>query len=114
MIQKRCEEKTFDRKRHFLTPPISRAKGILSKLRHNAPIKICLQVYYAIFYSHLIYGCSLWGLTTKENLDIIEVLQNKCLRIITFSDFRSHSNPLFFEIVESKRNNPDSTVEISL
>ena len=37
-----------------LSKKLSRANGILSKLRHNAPSGICLQVYYAIFYSHLI------------------------------------------------------------
>ena len=48
-----------------------RANSILSKLRHNAPIETCLQVYYAIFYSHLIYGCNIWGLTKEENLNKI-------------------------------------------
>ena len=57
---------------------LSRANGILSKLRYNVPIEICLQVYYAIFFSHLIYGCNVWGLTTEENLHKIEVLQKKC------------------------------------
>ena len=32
-----------------LSKKLSRANGILSKLRHNAPIGIRLQVYYAIF-----------------------------------------------------------------
>ena len=50
-----------------LSNKLSRAIGILSKLRHYAPINICLQVYYAIFYSHLIYGCNIWGLSTNEN-----------------------------------------------
>ena len=77
---------------------LSRANGILSKLRHNAPINTCLQVYYAIFHSHLIYGCSLWGLTTEENLNKIEILQKTCLRIMTFSDFSSHTNPLFMDL----------------
>ena len=36
-----------------LSKKLSRANGILSKLRHHAPIEICLQVYYAILYSHL-------------------------------------------------------------
>ena len=49
-----------------LSKKLSRANGILSKLRHNVPIEACLQVY-AIFYSHLIYGCNVWGLTTEEN-----------------------------------------------
>ena len=36
-----------------LSKKLSRANGILSKLRHNAPIGICLQVYYAIFFISL-------------------------------------------------------------
>ena len=58
-----------------LSKKLSRANGILSKLRHNAPLGTCLQVYYAIFYSHVTYGCSIWGLTKGENLKNIEVLQ---------------------------------------
>ena len=81
-----------------LSHKLSRANGILSKLRHHAPINICLQVYYAIFYSHLIYGCNIWGLTTEENLNKIEVLQKKCVRIMTFSDFNSHTNSLFIDL----------------
>ena len=49
-----------------LTKRLSRANGILSKLRHNSLINTCLHVYYVIFYSHLIYGCSIWGLTTHR------------------------------------------------
>ena len=81
-----------------LSKNLSRANGILSKLRHNAPINTYLHVYYAIFYSHLIYGCSLWGLTTDENLYKIEIPQKKCLRIMTFSDFNSHTNRLFIDL----------------
>ena len=36
-----------------LSSKLSRANGILSKLRHNAPLTTCLQVYYALFYSYL-------------------------------------------------------------
>ena len=50
------------------------------------------------FYSHLIYGCNIWGLTTEENLNKIEVLQKKCLRIMTFSAFNSHTNQLFSDL----------------
>ena len=72
--------------------------GILSKLRHNAPREVCLNVYYALFYSHLIYGINVWGLTTEENLKKIETLQNKCVRILTFSDFDAHANPLYLSL----------------
>ena len=83
---------------HILQLSKKFSNGILSKLRHNAPIETCLQVYYAIFYSHLIYGCNIWGLTTEENLNKMEVLQKKCLRIMTFSVFNSHTNQLFIDL----------------
>ena len=81
-----------------LSKKLSRANGILSKLRYNAPLSTCLQVYYAIFYSNLIYGCNVWGLTTNENLDKIEVLQNKCVRILKFAPYNSHANSLFIDL----------------
>ena len=81
-----------------LSKKLSRANGILSKLRHYAPLETCLQVYYALFYSHLNYACNIWGLTTEENLKKIEVLQKKCIRIMTFSEFDSHTNPLFVDL----------------
>ena len=81
-----------------LSKKLSRANGILSKLRHYASIEICLQVYYAIFYSRLIYGCNIWGLTSEENLKKIEILQKRCIRIMTFYDPRSYTNPLFIKL----------------
>ena len=80
-----------------LSNKLSRANGILSKLRHYAPFKTVLQVYCAIFYSHLTYGCNVWGLTSGVNLKKIEVLQKKCLRIMTFSDFGCHTNNVFIQ-----------------
>ena len=67
-----------------LSVKLSRVNGIVSKLRHNAPLDVCLQIYYALFYSDLSYGCGIWGLTTKSNIDIINNVQNRCIRIITF------------------------------
>ena len=63
-----------------------------------ASIKTCLQVYYAIIYSHLSYGCNFWGLTSEENLKMVEISQKKSLRILTSSDFRCHNNPLFIQL----------------
>ena len=83
---------------HELSKKLSRANGILSKLRYNAPIDICLQVYYSLFYSHLIYGCNIWGLATNENIEKIEILQKKCVRILTFSPFNSHTSDIFKEM----------------
>ena len=82
-----------------LSKKLSRANGILSKLRYNAPVEVCIQVYYALFYSTLIYGCNAWGLASKKNIETIEVLQRKCIRILTFSAFDSHiPNQTFIDL----------------
>ena len=52
-----------------LSTTLSRANGILSKLRYNSPRNICLNAYYSIFYSHLIYGSNMWGLTSDSNIE---------------------------------------------
>ena len=53
---------------HELKKKLSTANGILSKLRYNASRDVCIQVYYALFYSNLIYGCNAWGLSSDENI----------------------------------------------
>ena len=64
-----------------LSKKLSRANGILSKLRYNVSLETCIQVYYAIFFSYLIIGCNVWGFTSEKNIKDIQVLQNKCVRI---------------------------------
>ena len=93
-------DKFLDWNKHIqeLSKKLSRANGILSKLRYNTPIDICLQVYYAIFYSYLIYGCNIWGFTSEENLNSIQVLQNKCLRIITFAPYDANVDQTFLDL----------------
>ena len=83
---------------HNLSIQLSRTNGILSRLRYNASLDICLQVYFAIFFSHLTFGCNLWGLTSEENISKIEVLQRKCVRIKTFSPYNSHSSEIFMDM----------------
>ena len=81
-----------------LSNTLSRANGILSKLRYNAPRNVCLNVYYSIFYSHLIYGSNIWGLTSESNIKKIEKLQEKCAKILTFSNFKCEPNPVLTEL----------------
>ena len=80
-----------------LSKKLSRTNGILSKIRHFVTMKILISLYYSIFYSHILYGCSVWSMTTKSNLDIITVLQKKCIRIMNHAPFNSHTNELFIK-----------------
>ena len=82
-----------------LSKKLSQANGILSKLRYNMPLEVCIQVYYSNFYSLMIYGCNVWGLTSQKNINKIEVLQNKCIRILKFLPFDAHiPNQTFIDL----------------
>ena len=88
---------SWDVQTNQLSKKLSKANGILAKLRHFAPKETLISVYYSIFYSHLHYGCPVWSLTEKENLDTITILQKKCMRIINFAPFNSHTNNMFLD-----------------
>ena len=82
-----------------LSKKISRGIGILAKLRHFVSIQILLQMYNAIIYSFLTYAVLLWGNTYITNLSPLITLQKKAIRIITFSDYRAHTSPLFIKML---------------
>ena len=73
---------------------LSRAVGMLSKIRHFVKYETLHMIYYGIFSSILMYGSQIWG---QHNgiVKRLQILQNKALRIMTFSPFRTSANPLF-------------------
>ena len=83
---------------------LSRANGILSKLCYFVPRDICIPVCYSLFYTHLIYGCLVWSYSRKSNIDRLIKLQNRCIRVIDFSDFDSHTDPQYSELKLIKVN----------
>ena len=86
---------SFDYHINQLSKKLSKSNGILAKLRHYTSRPTLISVYYSIFYSHIIYGCPVWSLSTSNNLNLISTIQKKCLRIINFSPMNSHTNILF-------------------
>ena len=88
---------SWDRNTFQLSKKLSRTNGILCKLRHLTPKSTLISIYYSLFYSHLTYGCSVWSLTSQKNSDILNILQKKCIRIITFSNYDCHTNALFID-----------------
>ena len=81
-----------------ISSKLSRANGILSKLRYYVPEHTCLTVYYSLFYSCILYGSLVWSFTNKTNIDKLTKLQRKCIRIITFSDYKAPTDPLFIKL----------------
>lgn len=84
---------------HFSTliPKLSRANGMLAKIRHFVSRETLINVYYAIFNSHLIYGSIVWGKLPRYILDKIRSLQNKALRLMHFENIFSKASHLYVE-----------------
>ena len=70
---------------------------VFYELRYLTPKPTLIYIYYSLFYSYLTYGCSVWSLTSQKNLDILNILQKKCIRIITFNNYDCHTNVLFID-----------------
>ena len=80
---------------NILMTKLKRANGMLSKARHFVPQEELRSLYYAIFSSHLVYGCQVWGQNSNSITDKVFRLQNRAMRIISFSDFHAEALPLY-------------------
>ena len=49
-------------------------------------------------YPFLIYGILAWGHTYQTTINPLYILQKKCLRIMTFSEYNAHTNLLFLKL----------------
>jgi len=74
---------------------ISRGIGILYKLKYFVPEKILFSLYCTLILPHINYCVLVWGNAAKKYLEKIYKLQKKALRIVSDSNYRSHSAPLF-------------------
>ena len=96
---------TFKNHIDELSKKVSRAIGVLYKLRPYVTAKILTNVYYAIVYPFLLYGVVVWGNACKTLLEPIHIMQKKIVRMITYNDNYptipgplAHSPPLFHKL----------------
>ena len=77
-----------------LHPKLSRAIGMLCKIRHFVNHETLCMIYYGIFSSILMYGSQIWG-HHEGVVKKLQILQNKALRIMNFCPPRTSATPLF-------------------
>ena len=83
---------------HYVTIKLSKAIGILSKIRYYTPKHVLINLYYSFIQSHLNYGLLNWSSTATTNLECIRLKLRKAIRIITFRNKYEHSKPLFKDL----------------
>ena len=87
----------------YLCLKLSKTVGILSKVRYYVSKHILVMLYYALVYPLLTYGVHVWGLTFPTFLTQLFINQKRAIRIIPFSEPKSHSEPLFNSSVRVTR-----------
>ena len=72
---------------------ISRAIGVMYRLKQIYLHAVLLTLYQANIYPHFIYGLLVWG-SKIENSDPLHLLQKKALKIVAKQDYIAHSEPI--------------------
>ena len=75
---------------------LSRAIGILYKIRPFVNTKIMKDIYYALIYSHLVYAIEVWGSACDTHLSNIMTQQKRSVRVMSYKDqFPDLPGPLY-------------------
>ena len=78
-----------------LCTKLSSVCGVISKVRHYLDRESLMLIYNSLFDSRLRYGILAWGTTSEQKLSKLRSLQNRVVRFITFSPFRTSVAPLY-------------------
>ena len=81
----------------YISNKISKATGVIIKARMLGK-KALLSLYYSLVYPYLTYCCQVWGATYLYNIEILNKLQKKAIRIICSQSKYAHTEPLYKEL----------------
>ena len=73
-----------------ISKTISRATGLLYKIRPFVNNKTLKMLYYSLVYPHLNYVTEVWGSADPSYLNRILILQKRIVRMLTSNDIRKH------------------------
>ena len=81
-----------------LCSKLSSALFALRTLRNKVELPTLIQVYHALFESHLIYGIVFWGNSSNSNILRVLKLQKKAVRLLAGLQFRDSCRETFKEL----------------
>ena len=82
----------------YVKNKISKGIGIMYKARQFLSKRALLDLYYAYIYPYMTYCIEVWGCASQTQLNCIFLLQKKIVRIMNFSYYLAHTNPLFLSM----------------
>ena len=85
---------------------LSRAIGMLAKIRHFVSVENLRNIYHGIFASLQNYGAQIWDQRQNSHVKRIIKLQDRAIRIMNFSQYREPTSALYkkSEVLKFKDN----------
>ena len=77
---------------------IAKSIGVIFRSHFFLSSTIKLTFYNTLIYPYIVYCNCAWSSTYVSNLNRIYHLQKRAVRVITNSDYRAHSAPLFSKL----------------
>lgn len=77
---------------------ISRAIGMLGRLRQFYPTKILKSLYYVFIHPYFMYGIEVWYGAPAYVTDKLKILQKRAVRYVNCLEYRAHTQPSFQEM----------------
>ena len=77
---------------------LSKAVGIICKLKFVLPKDASIKLYYALFHPHLLYGLLIRGSTYPSYLIKISTLQNKLGKLVKGGTFQDRATPFYYKL----------------
>jgi len=85
----------FDHHVDMLCNKLSKSLYIINRSKNVLPTNCLLTLYYALVHPHLNYCATIYGCASQTNLAKLFLKQKNAVRIITNSNYRAHTAPLF-------------------
>lgn len=82
----------------YVKSKISKGIGIMYKARPYLSKKCLSNLYHTYIYPYLIYCIEVWGNVAHCHLQPLLLIQKKLIRIITFSNYLAHTDPIFRDL----------------
>ena len=89
------EHLSFDAHCNYVCTKIAQSNFIINRAKHFLPHNSLRTLYFALIHPHLLYCLPIYSCTTTSNINKIEKMQKKAIRIITKSNYTAHTTPLF-------------------
>ena len=89
------ESLTWKKQIGHIENKVSKALGIMYRMREKLDSKSLLMLYSSLILPYLYYCCEVWGNTCPTRLDKLVVLQKKAIRLIDGKKYLEHTSDSF-------------------